>query len=290
MKQKVLLLGSNGLLGKVMKKKFSANINYQLFTAARNDADFCFDFTEDDKLDACFKKIRPDLVINCAALVNLSFCESNKSNAYLINARFVSKLICFCEQYKSYFLHISTDHYYNGDGLRKHSELDPLIFLNEYARTKFCAEQFALQYKKSLIIRTNIVGFKNATTPTFLEWVINSIKSGEELNLFNDFYTSSIHTYQFVDIVQNLLDLGVTGLYNVASSNVFSKKEFILALSNKFFGCLPAYKETSVKSLGCSRADSLGLDTSKVEKLLGYTMPTMDEVIQSVYEEYKRLI
>ena len=287
---RVLLLGSNGMLGLSLKKFFQQKHDVQLITGARTGADFCFDFCNDVALENCIKSSACDIVINASAIVNLSLCESDILNSYLVNARLVSVLSDICKKGDIYFVHISTDHYYSGDKNKKHSENDKLVFLNEYARSKFCGEQFALQYEKSLVVRTNIVGFKgNVEQPTFLEWAIASLKSDDKINVFSDFYTSSIHTLQFASILYDLICLNATGLFNVASSEVFSKKEFILSLSQSLFNCVPLYMEKSVKSLECKRAESLGLDCSKAERLLGYKMPNLHSVIESIKKEYDHL-
>ncbi len=284
---KILLFGSNGMLGKAVKVFFLQQKGVTLFTAARKNADFCVDFANDEELEKCFHDSCPDVVINCAAIVNLDICENDSLSAYLINARFVSVLVSLCNRYDSSLIHISTDHFFTGDKKIKHNENASLSFVNEYSRTKFCGEQFALQYEKSLVIRTNIVGFKGVSEKqTFLEWAINSISEGKEINLFTDFYTSSIHTVQLAKIIYDMIRLSVTGLYNVASSDVFSKKEFVLELSEALFHHLPNYKDASVRMLSCNRANSLGLECSKVENVLGYKMPSLKDVINSIKEEY----
>lgn len=287
---KVLLFGANGMLGSSLRKCFCGKPDIFLFTAARCDADFCLDFCDDIKVRECFEKTAPDVVVNCAAIVSLPECESNILGAYLVNARFVSVISALCSEYKSTLVQISTDHYYSGDTDRRHGEGERLRFFNEYARTKFCGEHFALQYEDSLVIRTNIVGFRGKPDkPTFLEWALSSLKNGEQIKLFTDFYTSSIHTVQFAEILYNLIKCDARGLFNVASGDVFSKKQFILELSKSLFNRSPPFLDASVKSLGTHRAESLGLDCSRTEKLLGCKMPGLHSVIESIKKEYENL-
>jgi len=75
---------------------------------------------------------------------------------------------------------------------------------------------------------------------------------------------------------------------NVASREVFSKKTFICALAKKMGYPLTNVKIGSVFDAGdASRAESLGLDVGKAETILGYELPTLDEVITSIVEEYE---
>ncbi len=84
-------------------------------------------------------------------------------------------------------------------------------------------------------------------------------------------------------------ELRPSGILNLACSEVFSKKEFIeaYALRNRYD--LKAMIVGSVKSLpGPSRAESLGLDVSRSEMLLGYPLPGLAEVAESLWNEYRK--
>ena len=161
--------------------------------------------------------------------------------------------------------------------------------VNEYARTKFAGECFALTDPSGVVLRTNIVGFRHSETPTFLEWAIGAIRRRDQMTLFDDFYTSSIHVMQFARIITDIVRHRPNGIYNVASSTIASKKDFILALSRTLFGVEPDnYSVGSVRSLGTAkRANSLGLDVRKIENCLGYSMPDLDQVMHSIKSEFE---
>ncbi len=279
---KILLLGSNGMLGKTIYKKLTS-LETEVSTVARSNSDYCFDLTDDARLESCIKEERPAVVINAAAIVDIEFCEKNPGLAYQINTRIPGVLADICKRKNIYLVHISTDHYYCGDGSRKHKETDPVTLVNEYARTKYLGEQLILAHKDSLILRTNIIGFKGDKKKTFIEWAITELENKSKLNLFTDFHTSSIHTIDFADILVDLLKVHPAGVFNLASSDVKSKRDFIIGLSNLLFNREPIYTETSVRNIdGTKRAESLGLDTSKIENLLGYKMPGFEETLESI--------
>ena len=282
---KVLLLGSNGMLGQAINTVFTSS-NIEVVTAARYNANYCFDFLSDGKLEQCLKDVCPDIVINTSAIVDLAFCEKDIGQAYLVNSRIPSMLAELCRKQGNYLVQISTDHYYVGDKNKKHLETDPIRLINEYARTKYCGELMTLVYENSLVIRTNIVGFRGNGKPTFIEWAISELKRDSEINLFSDFYTSSMHTVDFAKILIDVLSCRPRGVLNIASSDVVNKRDFIIGLSNTLFHRVPRYNDVSVNTInGAKRADSLGLDTSKAEKLLGYKMPGFKETLISIQNE-----
>ena len=289
--KRLLVLGANGMLGQELIRQFSAEEEYETFGAGRRDTDFCLDLLNNEALERVFASVKPDIVINTAANIRIDVCEQRKGAAYLINARMPSQITDYCREYGSYLIQVSTDHFYVDDGRRKHTETEPVRLVNEYARTKYAGEQFVLTYPDSLVLRTNIVGFRGRTKgiKTFLEWVVSTLSSGQPIDVYDDFYTSSMHICDFTRLLRELLMLHPTGLYNFASSEVSSKMEFILEIAKALFAMSPEYHIKSIKEhAGERRADSLGLDTAKVEALLGRRMPTRAETIESIRIEYEK--
>ncbi len=163
--------------------------------------------------------------------------------------------------------------------------------MNEYARSKYAGEAFALTYPDTLIIRTNIVGFRRQGEPTFAEWAIDALRSGEPITLFDDFYTSSIHVTGFAEIFFKLLPLKPSGILNLAARTVCSKKVFIELLAEALgLNTLATVTGTVKRLAGARRAESLGLDVTKVEELLGLELPTTRQVVSALADEYRRMI
>lgn len=289
--KKILIIGSQGMLGQSLVKILSRDKSISVVTAALANADYMFDFLDDNYLTKSVNAIRPDVLINAAAIVGLPQCEVDPGMAYSVNTRLPGKLAELCDNLGCYFIHISTDHYYCNDRDKKHFENDKITLKNEYARTKYLGEQLVALYAQSLIVRTNIVGYRNnPSKPTFLEWCIQAFNRDEEMTLFDDFYTSSIYTDQLCNVLKDLLQIRPEGIVNIASSTVSNKENFILALAKKIKGKEPRYKIGKVNQLlGVPRADSLGLDVSKIEDLVGYRMPDLEKVIYDIDLDYKRM-
>ncbi|NBK93790.1 SDR family oxidoreductase [bacterium 1XD21-13] len=283
---RALILGINGMLGQSIFRRMALN-DIEVLGVDRSNADWCFDLQNDERLERTISYAKPDIVINTAAIVSLENCEGNPGNAYCINTRIPGVVSLLCKKYGSYFVQISTDHFFTGDRDAKHRESDKVSLVNEYARTKYLGEILAMENENSLILRTNIVGFRGRGVPTFLEWAIEEIVNHKKMTLYTDFYTSSIHTNDFADILMDVLVKRPTGIYNLSSDTVANKKEFIVKLSKELFGYTPEFVESSVKSLnGAKRAESLGLDNSKLEQVIGRKMPDLNKTMESIKKEY----
>lgn len=287
---KFLIIGANGMLGKMLVHKLKEK-KHHVITAARNNADIQIDLLKDmNEIVASINKEQPDVVINTAAIINLLECESNPERAYLINGRFPALVAEVCDRLGIYFVQISTDHYYTGDVDKVHSEDNQIQLLNEYARTKYIGEILTNLYKNTLIVRTNIVGFKKKKdNPTFIEWVLSSLEENKNISGFVDFYTSSIDVEHFSGILYELILKKITGTVNIGTSNVVSKYCFILEIAKRL-GKEHLVDKNTLQNLKqkVNRADSLGLDIQKLSKIIGVSkIPSSDEVIDWILEQYK---
>ncbi|MBT7067299.1 MAG: sugar nucleotide-binding protein, partial [Verrucomicrobia bacterium] len=72
---KLLITGSNGMLGEVLTSECALR-GHDVIGLDLSDADVLVDFTDDAALSAAFNEVRPDVVINCAAIVDVALCDS----------------------------------------------------------------------------------------------------------------------------------------------------------------------------------------------------------------------
>ena len=287
---KFIILGSTGMLGHALIKEALLR-KLEVVGLARRDADICLDVTDGEALMQVIQNERPDVVINTIAAVNLEKCEKDPAYAYLVNARPSSILADVCGKLGIYYIYISTDHFYTQDGEKKHNEDYPIIIINEYARTKYAGECFTSINPSALVIRTNIVGFHyhKFEQPTFVEWIIKSIETKAEITMFYDYIVSSIDVCSFSQALFGLIEKKTTGILNLACRDAKSKKAFIEAMATHFKQELHHARSESVLSLrGVPRAASLGLDVAKAEGILGYALPTFEQVISNLVAEHNQ--
>lgn len=283
---KVLIFGSSGMLGKSLVLEAQKR-SYTVLGVDITKPDNPVDITKEKEVERVFWSFLPEVVINTVAAVDLLACENDPCMAYRVNCRPASYLSEYCKQLGVPYIHISTDHFFCNDGRKKHAEDANVILPNEYSRTKYLGERLAILYSKSLVVRTNIVGFKGDNKkPTFIEWFLRELLNGKSIKLFVDYFTSSIDVKSFSTYLFELIEIGATGLLNLASSTVSSKKEFIEMTASRLGLSLNDSKPDSVFSIpGIRRAESLGLDVSKAEAILARSMPSLEEVVDNIAVE-----
>lgn len=283
-----LVIGASGMLGQAVLGE-AAKRGIDAVGVARHGAKRCVDIVDDAALIDVIADVNPDVVVNAAAIVDLARCEHHIEDAYRVNARAVGVLARECHERSIRLVQVSTDHFFLGDGATLHNEAQPVTLLNEYARTKFAGEAFALICPGTLVLRTNIAGFRgDASRPTFAEWLFEALAKGERINAFADYFCSTIDVGAFASALFDLLPTGAHGILNVASREVSDKKTFITAVAARLGIVDPDIHAASVHSLAPARADSLGLDVSRAEKILGRKLPGLSDVVEALVEEYQR--
>ena len=273
---KIAIIGGTGLLGKSLVNNYLSK-GFEVKSFSRSHTE-CYDakynhiinFAKlEEELSKEFSIWKPNILVNTIALVNLKKCEDNYELAYSINVDIAKKLSLISIKFDSYFIHISTDHFYN-DLKIKHKEDDEVLLLNNYSVTKRQAEKEVLVInKESLIVRTNIIGFRMSKVDSFFEWLLKAITKKEKIQLFSNFYTSPISVYELGNILLKCYKRDLCGIYNISSSEVIDKLSFGIKTANKFG--LDSNNISSVKIENFSqnelkRALTLGLDISKIQR------------------------
>jgi dTDP-4-dehydrorhamnose reductase len=202
-KYKFLIIGSNGLLGsnivKILKQK---KLSY--FTVARNKSDYNLNLNNYENLNKIFLKYKFDNVINCAAIIDINYCEKMYKKISVINCDLVKYLAKMSKKYKFKFVQISTDHVYKRNGIGKNKENNKIFAINNYAKSKLLAERYLNKLNNYLIIRTNFSGRKKGA---FIDWLMINIKKKKNIQLFNDMYTSTIDVKSCAKIIVELTAL-----------------------------------------------------------------------------------
>ncbi len=277
-----LIIGSNGLLGSKLVKNL-LKINVKFFTVARNKSDFNIDLNYYKKLNRLFIENKFKIVINCAAIVDINFCEHRKKEAAKINTKLVKYLSEKSKLYKYKLVQISTDHVYGGNKKRFNKEISKLFPVNNYAKTKIDAEKFLLKLKKFLIIRTNFTGRKKGS---FIDWIINNIRQKKNIYLFNDMYTSTLDVNTCSKFIIKLSMINSKGIFNLGSRDELSKEEFGIKVA-KYLKKKIIYKSMSCDIQKVKRGKFLSLDVKKIERKLSCKMPTSNKSIVNLLKEYK---
>ena len=287
--KKILITGASGMLGSQLAKYF------------RNKADlflFCKDdFYQNKKVNVFSIDLRsnsielninaidPDIIIHCAALTNVDYCEFNQDEAIEVNSHILGRLKESAPNAK--IIYISSDAVF-ADNMPFATEEDNTNPLNAYGKSKLLGESF-LDLKKDIVIRTTIIGKNiNPNKVSFCEWIINNIKADKAVNLFSDSLFNPITIWDISLEIEYLINSELTGIYNICGTEAYSKYTLGLELCRKMG--LNQSLINSVKmfnmEFAAKRSIDQTLDPSKYIKDSGRNLPDLESTGGSLIQRF----
>lgn len=147
----VLVTGAGGMLAYDILSVFRDELSRGQVTATDRRS---MDIAEPHSVGAALDRVKPRLVINCAAYTNVDGAESERDAAQLSNAIGPKVLAQACRERKIQLVHFSTDQVFDGNYTIPRKETDPTNPLNQYAATKLAGEQAVLEaWDRHLVFR-----------------------------------------------------------------------------------------------------------------------------------------
>ena len=144
--KKILITGGNGRFGKVFKKIYKSK--KYLYPSKKK-----FNIEKYENVNNYLKKVKPDLVIHCAALSRpMDIHEKMIKKSIKTNILGTSNVVMACSNFNIKLIYFSTNYIYPGIK-GNYSEVDNLHPINNYAWSKLGGECAVQLYKNSLILR-----------------------------------------------------------------------------------------------------------------------------------------
>ncbi len=289
-----LVTGASGLLG----------LNFSLHVAKTHEVVGTFnqnilrnvpfhavaiDFFQEKSTFARFDEINPDVVVHCAAMANLEECEKQPELAQIINAEVPGKIANYCQKNQIKFVHISTDAVFNGSN-GMYAEFDQPNPLSVYARTKLAGEDHVQKENdQAIIARVNFFGWSITGSRSLAEFFYNNLKENNPINGFIDVIFCPLYVSLLTDLILEMVKRQLIGLYHVVSSNSMSKYDFGCEIADKFKFDQSLIHPISVDkgNLVAERSKNLTLSTEKLTLDLGKPLPTIQQGIQSFFEDHE---
>ena len=288
----ILFAGGTSLLAKSWTRNLENDFNYVFSVHKRklkvkNIKTISLDYSNPVKISDQLKNNNVQILINCIGLTVVEECRKFPEKAVKANTIIPKILAKACKEAKVKFVHISTDHLYNGNK-SFYCEKDKKSPLNKYAETKSIAEDEILsENKKSLIIRTNFFGWGPSYKNSFSDRILNHIETKREIKLFGDVYFTPISIEELKKQIFDLVSLGAKGVFNVCSNERISKYDFGCKIAD-IFGCSSDLIVNSsideFKDL-VPRPKDMSLSNHKLSTFTGKAIPSIDEQIKSLKKQ-----
>ncbi len=223
----ILVTGSNGQLGKELKRLEARYPQFEFLFLSRED----MPVHHFEMVRHYFSVYKPDYVINCAAYTAVDRAESEKDNAFRVNGEAVGVLATLCREYDSKLVHISTDYVFDGTATKPYKEDDPVNPQSIYGASKLEGEKHAMQLNPdTLVIRSSWLYSRYGKN--FVKTMRKLMSEKEEIHVVNDQVGSPTYAADLAEVILQIIQSGkwVPGIYHFSNEGQVSWYDFAVAI------------------------------------------------------------
>ena len=271
MKDKILVLGSAGLIGHQVYNYLKDSGNYELHNISYSnkiqDDTILLDARDEQIFIDKITSIGPQYIVNCIGIL-INGSDADPENAIFLNSYMPHRLTRLADKINAKLIHISTDCVFSGDKREPYVETDEKDGRGIYAKTKGLGE---VVNEKHLTLRTSVVGPELKTDGEELFHWFMSQKS--DIFGFTKAIWSGVTTIELAKAVQWAIDNEITGLYHVTNNSSISKYD-LLKLFQKY-----TKKDIRIKPLDEKNVDKSFIDT---RLLIDYKIPSYEKMISDM--------
>lgn len=226
-KQKILVTGANGQLGKELQELSDEFLVFDFIFLSREE----LPIHDAGSVKQAFNKYAPQYCINCAAYTAVDKAETDQENAFLINGEATGVLASACKEFNTRFIHISTDYVFDGKATAPYKTDAATNPQSIYGESKLLGEQKAIACNdQTVIIRTSWV--YSAFGKNFVKTMLRLMSEKTEINVVNDQVGSPTYAADLAKAILSIVSSGnwYPGIYHFSNKGVISWYDFAVAI------------------------------------------------------------
>ncbi len=209
---KCLVTGTGGQLGYDVMNELKKRGYEAVGCDITDDAEIRLDITDSKAVSETIERIKPDVVIHCAAwtAVDAAEDEENIPKVYAVNADGTRNIAEACKKTDCKMIYISTDYVFDGQGTEPwKSDCKDYAPLSVYGKSKLQGELAVAEIlEKYFIVRIAWVFGKNGKN--FIKTMLNVGKKYPEVRVVNDQIGTPTYT---LDLARLLVDMAESDKY-----------------------------------------------------------------------------
>jgi dTDP-4-dehydrorhamnose reductase len=292
---RLLVTGASGLLG--LNLSLAMHRRHAITGVDRSRlVGVPFELLRADLLDAgaearILDSVRPEAVVHCAAWADMDACEVDPAGAQRVNAELPGTLARSCAQRGIRLIYISTDGVFDGSKQGAYTEEDMPNPQGAYSRTKLEGERNVLSADpRALVARVNFFGWSLAGNRSLAEFFLGHLMAGEACQGFNDVWFCPLFAGHLANILVEMLEQGLSGLYHVVGSEALTKYEFGLRIARQFGLDESLIRPISVEESGlrARRSHNLRLSVHKLSTDLKQEIPSLSTGLPEFFAQYQQ--
>jgi dTDP-4-dehydrorhamnose reductase len=232
---KVAVIGGDGQLGADVVRAFADNGD-NVSALTHSDVEL----SNMDSVSSRLQELRPELVVNTAAMHHVENCEREPEKAFAVNGIGARNISIVSRDVGAVLMHISTDYVFDGSKGSPYDEQDAPRPLNVYGNTKLSGEYFVRSTtEKHFVLRTSAIYGKSPCRAkgglNFIELMLKLAKERGEVRVVDSEFVTPTPTRELARQMVALSRCDSYGLYHATAEGICSWYEFakeIFALTN----------------------------------------------------------
>ncbi|WP_031530739.1 SDR family oxidoreductase [Dyadobacter crusticola] len=292
MKKRILITGSNGLLGQKLIELLVRQSDIETIATAKGANRLPFregyryiemDITDPAQVDAIVGEVRPHVIIHTAAMTNVDQCELEKEACWKLNVTAVEILITACRQYNVFLQHLSTDFVFDGtSGPYKEEDLpNPISF---YGWSKYAAEKAVLSSDIRFAITRTVLVYGIAhdmSRSNIILWVKKSLEAGKSIQVVTDQFRTPTLAEDLATGCFLIADKEAEGIFHISGKDFLTPFEMAIMAAEYFDldKSLISPTDAFAFTQPARRPPRTGFDLSKSRSILGYEPHSFKEGI-----------
>lgn len=299
---KILITGSNGLLGQKLVKLLTKEPDIQVIATARGEDRLperygqheyhSLDITDEEAVAEVFAKYTPDVVINTAAMTDVDQCEGEQELCWKLNVEAIKNIIHSCEACGAHLIHCSTDFIFDGS----HGPLDENekpAPVNFYGKSKLAAEELIINSNISWAIARTVLVYGIAhdmSRSNIILWVKKSLESGQEIHVVNDQWRTPTLAEDLAMGCYLLAKYQTQGIFNISGEDMLTPYEMAIKTADFFHLDKSLIHKTDASRFvqPAKRPQKTGFIIEKARRELGYAPHSFEEGLKVLDEQIRR--
>lgn len=294
--KKILVTGSNGLLGQKLVYLLAGKKEVELIATARGENRLAsvpygfiyepMDITKPNEVQKILDKYQPDSIIHTAAMTQVDDCESQKEACWEMNVNAVQYLRDACKKWDIFLVHLSTDFIFDGTAGPYNEEATPHP-LSFYGESKLEAEKVVMNAGiRWAIARTVLVyGISQAMSRSnIILWVKKSLEEGKSIQVVDDQWRTPTLAEDLALGCYLIADKESEGIFNISGKDLLTPYQMALETAAYFNldASLIIKTDGSKFIQPAKRPPRTGFIIEKARKILGYEPHSFKEGIAIV--------
>ncbi len=216
---RIVITGAGGRLGSAVARHFACTDVAQALGRAE------LDLAQPDRLAERLDRSSFDVLINCAALTAVDYCETHPEEAMSINAEAVRVMAAACARQRARLVQISTDYVFDGETGTPYRETDIARPVSVYGESKRQGEVAALEASdRNLVVRISWV--YGPDRPAFPDMIIQRALENDHVEAIADKISTPASTLELSKGLEALIRAEARGIVHLCDGGSCTWQEY----------------------------------------------------------------